>query len=329
MSNRALSVLIVGLLSALVVSTRTAAQDPPTADALVEKAIAAMGGTAIAKIESYCATSEMTAPMGTMASVVSWSSPQHVLVKRSIPQMGEIEMGSDGTVGWMMNPMMGGYQLMEADQLDDILDQALHIRILNLREMIKKISTRTEGVGEADFDGARCRELRLAGEAGQDDNTVVLFDMESGLIRGMKVSQMTPQGAEVTVITLRDWRPIEKVMFFHGLELASGQIQMSVKYSSIDVNKVDPATMAVPAEVTALAAKQTDEPMNLQDFTPQVQKMIRSTLDSLNMDDAASLQMARDSIGPQAERMPGEYRKGMEYILKLIDARLEELGRKN
>lgn len=319
-------VTTLALLPALAASAPSIAQDLPSADHLIDKAARAMGGDAIAKITSYESMSEMTAPMGTMTSTVAWSSPQHVLVKRSIPQMGEIEMGTDGTVGWMLNPMMGGYQLMLADQLDDIIDQALHIRILNLRKTLEKMTTRTEGVAAAEFDGVSCHELRLVGgEAGQEEHTTAYFDVESGLIRGMKVAQTTPAGPEVTLITFRDWKPIEKVLFFHAIDVDSGQMQMSVKYNSIEINKVDPATMAVPAEVTALAAKQADGPKDLTDFSPQVQQMIQSALDSLNMDDAAALQQARDAIGPQAQRMPGEYRQGMEYVLKLIDERLAAL----
>ncbi|MCH6552255.1 MAG: hypothetical protein IH804_09635 [Planctomycetes bacterium] len=61
------------------------------------------------------------------------------------------------------------------------------------------------------------------------------------------------------------------------------------------------------------------------DFSAPVQQMIRSILGGLPMDDPAALLAMRQSVAGQAERMPGEYKKGMEYLIGKIDERLAEL----
>ena len=110
----------------------------PTVDEVVDKAIEAMGGKAIQKIESYVAASEMTTPMGSMMSEILWAKPSHVRVKQVVPGRGEIEMGTNGKIGWARNPMMGGYQLLEGADLDQIIQQAMHLRVLRLGETMKE-----------------------------------------------------------------------------------------------------------------------------------------------------------------------------------------------
>ncbi|MHC4218146.1 MAG: hypothetical protein ACYSU7_06775 [Planctomycetota bacterium] len=316
------------MAAGLVLSTAASAA-PPTVDELVDKAVAAMGGKAIDTIESYMASSEMTAPMGTMTTEVFWAKPAHVLVKRTIPQMGEMEMGTDGTIGWASSPMMGGYQVIEGKEADQITQQAMHMRVLRLRKTIKQDYDTVETAGKAEFNGAACYELRMKSRA---DGTMasIFFDADSGLVRGMQVADDAPSGSRTATITLEDWKPIGKVNFFHRMEMSGGEMSMSVRYTRIEVNTVDRALLAVPQEVVAQVKKRASRPdaaeMTLEDFSPQVQKMIKSTLDGLPWDDAQTLREVRGKYAENVARMPGEFKQGMEYVIRRIDERLGELG---
>ena len=68
--------------------------------------------------------------------------------------------------------------------------------------------------------------------------------------------------------------------------------------------------------------------MKLEDFSPQVQQMIRGMLDGLPMDDPEALRAARTPLESQAARLPGEFKKGIEYVIRKIDERLKELEAK-
>ena len=300
----------------------------PTVDEVVDKAIEAMGGKAIQKIESYVATSEMATPMGAVMSEVLWAKPSHVLVKQVVPRRGEIEKGTNGKIGWARNPMMGGYQLMDGADLDQITQQAMHMRVLRLGETMKEDFQDIKSTGQAQFDGQPCYELRMKSK--QDaQQTAMYFDAGSGLVRGMKVTQDGPTGPETMTIMLKDWKPIGKVSFFHLVEMTEGQMNVSMRYTRIEVNKVDPATLAVPPEVAELVLKRASRPddaeMGLEDFSPQVQSVITSMLDGLPWDNAPALREVRATLEPQSARMPGEYKDAMKYVMRRIDQRLQEL----
>ncbi len=230
----------------------------PTADELIDKALEAMGGKAIEKVKSYSASSEMTSAMGTMTIETFWVRPNRVYVRTTIPQMGELEMGTDGTIGWMSHPMMG-YQLLVGDQMDQARKQAIHARLLRLRETIKENDQEIEGVGETELDGVKCHELRLIRKAnGVVSRRAMYFDAASGLIRAMRVAG-GPSGAP-TVIRFADWKTIDGVKFFHRMELEGGPATTVINYVRIELNKVSPERVALPEEVKKLAAERRAKP---------------------------------------------------------------------
>ncbi len=230
----------------------------PTADELIDKALEAMGGKAIKKVESYSASSEMTSAMGAMTSETFWVRPNRVYVRTTIPQMGDMQMGSDGTIGWMNHPMMG-YQLLEGDRLEQARQQAIHARLLHLRETIKEDDREIAGVGEAELDGVKCYELRLITRAkGVVSRGAMLFDAASGLIRAMRTTD-EPSGAS-SVVRFADWKAIDGVQFFHRAQLEGGPATTVIKYVRIEVNKVSPERVALPEEVKKLAAERRAEP---------------------------------------------------------------------
>lgn len=251
---RLLPLVTFGLLL-VAAGAPAAGGELPTADELIDKALEAMGGKAINKVESYSASSEMTSAMGTMTIETFWVRPNRVYVRTTIPQMGDMEMGTDGTIGWMSHPMIG-YQLLVGDQIDQARKQAIHARLLRLRETIKENDQEIEGVGETEFDGVKCHELRLIRKAnGVVSRRAMYFDAASGLIRAMRVAG-GPSGAP-TVIRFADWKTIDGVKFFHRMELEGGPATTVIKYVRIELNKVSPERVALPEEVKKLAAERS------------------------------------------------------------------------
>jgi hypothetical protein len=248
-----------------------------------------------------------------------------VLLKRTIPQMGEIEAGSDGTIGWMKNPMLGGYTLVEGDDLRNVTDQVMHIRLLNLRTMLEQEYTLGD-VAAAEFDGARCYALNVTRKREDAAMTgTMFFDADSGLIRGMDMTESDQKSA----ITLGDWKRIEGVSFFHRMKVTGGPMDMDMTFTEIAINSVDPKVFEVPEEVKELAKKQpvaSDGTLRFEDFSPPVQKMITDMQENLPWDDAAALSGIKDNLASQADKLPGEYGKAMKYLLGKIDTRLAELG---
>ncbi len=254
---RLLPLVTFGLLL-VAAGARAAGGELPTADELIDKALEAMGGKAIEKVKSYSASSEISTPMGAMTSETFWVRPDRVYVRTTIPQMGEMQMGTDGTIGWMNHPMMG-YQLLDGDRLEQARQQAIHARLLHLRETIKENDREIAGVGEAEFDGVKCYELRLITRSkGVVTRGAMIFDAASGLIRAMRQTN-GPSGAS-SVVRFADWKAIDGVQFFHRAQLGDGPASTVIKFVRIEVNKVSPDRVALPEEVKKLAAERPAEP---------------------------------------------------------------------
>jgi outer membrane lipoprotein-sorting protein len=321
--------------AAVLLALAPAAAAVPSADEMIDNAVKAMGGAAIGKIESYSLHSEMTAPMGTMTGEVSWVRPGLVLAKQTMPGMGGVEMGSDGKVGWMKATGMPDWQILEGDQLDQVRQQAMHIRLFQLRQTLKEDFKDLEPRGETEFDGVPCYELAMKAKD-EPQLAAMFFDAKTWLPRGIRVAPDAPEGgeapagAEEMMITFGDWKPVDKVEFFHTMNMTGGGMTFAIRYTDIEVNKVDKATLAMPEAVAERikrrASRPPGAPMELEDFSGQVQQMIRGTLDGLPWDDAAALKEARDTYESQLDRLPGEFRDGMKYIIRKIDERLKELA---
>jgi hypothetical protein len=204
----------------------------------------------------------------------------------------------------------------------------MHMRVLRLGETMQEDFEDIKSTGKAVFGGQPCYELRM--KSRQDaKQTAMYFDVRSGLVLGMKVMEDGSAGPQTMIITLKDWKTIGKVGFFHLVEMTGGQMEVSMRYTRIDVNTVDRAKLSVPPEVAELAMKRASRPddaeMSLEDFSPQVQSVITSMLDGLPWDNAQGLRDVRATLEPRSARMPGEYKDAMKYVMRKIDERLKEL----
>ncbi len=316
---------LTAVAAGLVLATPALA-GTPSADEILDRSRQAMGGKAIDRIMSYTASSEMISPMGTMTAVIFWNKSGRVAIKQTMPQMGEMEIGSDGTIGWMKHPMMG-FQLMEGQQLKEVKQQAIHARVLNLRQTMTEEQEKIVGVAESEFDGVACHELHFRNLEVADAQGSIFFDVETGLIRGFSMVEDRGGMPTEATIKLKEWKEIDGVRFFHQMDVEGGPMSIGVHFNKIELNSVNPEVFAVPDEVKKLAGKESKpvSEMKLEDFSPSVQQMINSILSGLPMDDATALRAARQQLATQADRAPGEFGKGMKYVLQRIDERLEQL----
>jgi outer membrane lipoprotein-sorting protein len=297
--------------------------DTPTADQLIEKALKALGGEHIEKIESYTANTEMTTPMGTITTEVKWMRPESVRVVMVVPQMGEVNMGSDGTVTWVNHPMMG-YQLMEGEQADEVRNYAMQAGLLRMRERLKE-KFELKGVIEEEFNGTPCYGLRVVKKEDEKKrDSMMFFDAESGLLHGFQANRQGPAGPTKTTITIGEWKEIEGVQFFQSMAIEGGQM-VTAKVTRIVVNTVMLEDVALPEEVKKLAAKpeaDDGEEIKFTDLGPVAKMVTQQILGDLP-EDPQELKARRDGLAAALERMQGEMKQGMKYVIQEIDKVLE------
>ena len=297
----------------------------PSGDELIEKSVEAMGGKAIQKIESYTASSELTTPTGTVATDVFWGKPGRIFIQTDVPNRGKMEMGTDGTIGWMVQPMRD-HQLLQGPQLLMIRQQATHSRVLNLRQTMTDDKHQFGDVTEVDFDGVACYKLRVTAQtANRPETGALYFDKDTGLLRGKRVGGV--DALQTSTVTFEDWRKIDGVNFFHHMDVTAGDVTMTVNYTKIELNTVKPDVFRIPAEIkTQVRTAPPDvQTKSIDDYSPYVQDMINDTLGSLPMDDASLLRLEREMLAGRLVVLQGEDRSGMKYVLWKIDLRLKQL----
>jgi hypothetical protein len=237
-----------------------AASAEPTAESIVsrhvqETRLAAM----VAKTSSVHArgTVEITS-FGLKGEMDIYSAkPNRFLLRSTMDGVGATEMGYDGEVAWMSNPMMGtslleGAELfalqMQADYRAQLMDPADYDVI--------------ELEGREEFASRDCHRLRLVYRAPDDPElaeetlkmrtTTNWFDVETGLMLGQRGTQSSAQGEMEVTTTLEEYgeradylMPVVTTQKMMGMEVV-------VRVTDVEANGVDPSIFEPPDAVKAL-----------------------------------------------------------------------------
>ena len=152
----------------------------PAARTIIDRHIKEVGGReAILAQTSTHATGTVSLPAaGLTGSLEAFhAKPNKFLQRMTLPGIGDIEEGFDGTVGWSISPMTGpmlldGKQLEErkfdADFYEDLKDNG-SLRV-------------DDDAREDDFEGRPVYKIRLLKKSGDED--IEFYDVETGLKSG-------------------------------------------------------------------------------------------------------------------------------------------------
>jgi hypothetical protein len=171
--------------------------------------------------------------------------PDRFREKVSMSGVGEMQLGFDGSVGWMVTPMTGPMVLtgkqLEQLRRDAEFDAALHD---------PAGYTALETVGQVEFEGRPAYKVRALRTNGDED--FEFFDADNGLLIGSIVTRESPLGTMKATNVMSDYRA------FSGLQLPTRQVQrvlgteQVVTITSVEFGGVEPAAFAPPASILAL-----------------------------------------------------------------------------
>jgi hypothetical protein len=203
-------VLGLALLLALPagVSTRAGQDDLPTGREIVARHVAAIGGEAAYRaITSVRALGRLEIPAQKIAGEVELLSarPSRLLYRVTVPGLGRIETGYNGTIGWSLNPIAGP-ELLTGRQLSEAADDAWFDGTLHPPEQVRDVTTLAREV----FDGRPAWKVKVTFRSGNEQ--IEYFDIGSGLQIGSESERATPQGLVPTVNILRDYRKLGPVL---------------------------------------------------------------------------------------------------------------------
>jgi outer membrane lipoprotein-sorting protein len=243
------AVAVVAVASA---TSAVAAQTLPAASEIVAKHVAAIGGKdAIMKITSMQQKGTMEIPtMGLSATTEIFAAENKVAIKQSVPSIGDIEQGFDGTVGWSTNPMQGP-RLLADKELEQIKEQSeLQAGMLYSADRF----TTMETVGLVDFNNEKAYKVRFV-RKGSGRESIGYFSANSGLQIGAETTQESEMGKVSMTIAMSDYKQFGPLKMPAKTEMTMGANKIVTTTQEVTFNAVPATAFQLPPQVKALVKR--------------------------------------------------------------------------
>ncbi|MBU6366265.1 MAG: hypothetical protein KJT01_08645 [Gemmatimonadetes bacterium] len=229
------------------------AQEVPAAAAVLAKYVSAIGGRdALAKVTSIKQSATLQIPaVGLEAAVEAvMAAPNKMATKASIPGMGEMLQGTDGTVAWDVNPMQGP-RLLADKELSQMLEGADFQGALF---MSPDRYTTVENQGAVDFGGEKAWKLKMVLK-GSGRTVTTYFAVGSGLVIGAETQQESPMGAIPVTTKQSEYKAFGGILFPTRTEMSMGPQTMVTIVKDVILNGAPASAFEIPAAVKPLIKK--------------------------------------------------------------------------
>lgn len=223
----------------------------PAARELVAKHVVAIGGReAVLRHPFFRARGTFGMPAAGMTGQleVAGAQPNLVFMKITIPGMGEMLQGFDGTNAWSLDPMQGP-RLIEGEELAQMTDEAEFASVLRESPSIASMET-TEIVT---LGGQQCYKVKIVRKSGRE--TFDCYAVDSGLLIGGFAKQKTAMGDIEATTEYSDYKEFNGIKQPTKITLSMMGQQQVMEFQSYEYGPMDPAVFAVPAPVATLISQ--------------------------------------------------------------------------
>lgn len=250
-----------GLAGAGILSRRAHAQggDPlPTAKEIVARYDKALGGeAAIRRHTSSTMRGTLDVHGATLPFTYYAMAPYQRLEKVSLPgNAGDVLNGFDGDLAWGFDPRSGA-EINTGNDHESAKRDADFYYPLNELAWFKSMETG----GIEDFEGHRCYHLHGINNWGKVNDH--FYDVETGLLTAYEFESEGGGAPAPTHEIFLDYRPIDGVLVSMKQTVkikpkgaSDWNVLLTLTYTSITFNDVDPTVFAPPQVVRDLAAKE-------------------------------------------------------------------------
>ncbi len=228
---------------------------PPAADILERFAREIGGKTAFRKHSSQhiVGAVEMPAQKINGKMEVFAARPNKLIMKVSMPGLGDVTTGFTGEVAWMSTAITGP-MLIEGKMMEEVSTQADFDHSLHDPADYKVM----EVLGKEDFTGEECYKLKLVHRSGFESTEY--FSVKSGLQRGFSATQQTQFGAVATTTIVSDYRKFgDLLMPARTIQKASG-IETIMTIDRMDYDAVPVDVFNLPPEIKTLLEQKKKAP---------------------------------------------------------------------
>jgi len=251
-----LSSLARQLAAALVAACALSAQQPsatplPAARDLVARFVDAIGGReALLRHASFRARGRFEMPAAGISGdlEIIQARPNRMAMRTTIPGIGEVASGFDGTIGWSMDPMQGP-RLLAGAELAARRDEADLMSVFRDGESIASLST-TERV---ELGGQSCYKVKVSWKSGRE--SIDCYAVESGMLVATVVREESPMGTLEVTTLLADYKAFGGVRRPTRMTASAMGQQQVVTITSVEFDVVDASAFELPAAIRTLADK--------------------------------------------------------------------------
>jgi hypothetical protein len=221
----------------------------PDGRELINRHIKAVGGAdAIRSHKSMHATGTLSVPASGISGpieIFGATAPDRVMVKTTVPGIGEILEGFDGSHAWSMSPMTGP-MLKVGKELDQTkLDADFYSE---LRDPKKYPTVKT--VEKTAFEGRPCYKVQLSRIDGSNDFD--FYDAETGLRAGSITTRESPMGTLTVTSVVGDYKKFGNMMMSTSLSQKVMGVEQKISITSVEFDGVEAAKFEPPTAIKAL-----------------------------------------------------------------------------
>ncbi|HEY7058858.1 MAG TPA: hypothetical protein VH458_20135 [Vicinamibacterales bacterium] len=245
---------VIASLGAQAPATAPAAKasaDPalPPARQILDRHIKAIGGReALMSHKSAHQTGTFSVPSSGMVGTVEMfgaTDPDRLLMRITIPGLGEMSNGFDGSHGWSITPMTGP-MLQVGKELDQTkLDAAFYAE---LRDPKNYTSIKT--IEKTSFEGRPCYKVSLVRIDGNED--FEFYDVETGLRAGSIATRESPMGKVTTTSVEGDYKKFGNILQATTLVQKMMGVEQKLTLTGVEYDNVAPTVFELPEPIKAL-----------------------------------------------------------------------------
>ena len=236
--------------AAHVASAQATATALPPAATLLSKFAAAVGGPAYLSAKVIVSKGALSMPAAGLNATFQMTqlAPNQMQMVTTIPGMGEVQVGFDGTNAWAMDPMQGPRVLAGAE-LDQMKDEADRRSSLRSPELF----TSTQTVADTTMNNERCYLVKLNWKSGRE--SFDCYSAASGLLIASKSTQKTAMGEIPVVSLLSDYKKFGNITVpTKTVQDLMGQQQI-ITITSVEFGDGAGVVITPPAAVAPLIKK--------------------------------------------------------------------------
>jgi hypothetical protein len=220
----------------------------PSARSIVDKHIKAIGGreAILAQTSTHAiGTVSLPAPGITGKLETFHAKPNRFVQRMSLPGIGDLEEGFDGTVGWSISPLTGP-TLLDGKQLEQRGFDADFYEELKAEDRYSSMTT----LEKTTFDGRSVYKIKLVKKNGEED--IEFYDSETGLKAGGMTSRESPMGPIQGTTIQTDYKLFGPLRQPSTMKVSMMNVEMIMTILTLEYGKVDQSVFAVPPQIKAL-----------------------------------------------------------------------------